>query len=197
LGPHPEGKARPEGSIGVPYTGTGARLIGGTHDDEGELAVRNPGILLAYHNLPDETAKRIRDGWYYTGDICRRDADGFYYFVGRTDDMFVCGGENIFPIEVETLLERHPSVHQAYVMPFEHEMKGQVPYAFVVPRPGAQVSEEALRQFALANGPAYQHPRRVFFLSELPLAGTNKIDQKQLRQWVAEGKLESNQQEHP
>ena len=191
LGPHPAGKARPEGSIGVPYRGTGARLIGGPHDDEGELAVRNPGILLAYHNLPNETAKRIRDGWYYTGDICRRDADGFYYFIGRTDDMFVSGGENIFPIEVETLLERHPSVHQAYVMPFEHEMKGQVPYAFVVLRSGAQVSEEALRQFALANGPAYQHPRRVFFLSELPLAGTNKIDQKQLRQWVAEGKLES------
>jgi acyl-coenzyme A synthetase/AMP-(fatty) acid ligase len=78
-------------------------------------------------------------------------------------------------------------------MPFEHEMKGQVPYAFVVLRHGAHASEEALRQFALANGPAYQHPRRVFFLNELPLAGTNKIDQKQLRQWVAEGKLESKQ----
>jgi long-chain acyl-CoA synthetase len=193
LGPDPDGKARPEGSIGVPYKGTGAKLIGGPQDDEGELAVRNPGILLAYHNLPDETAKRIRDGWYYTGDICRRDADGFYYFIGRTDDMFVSGGENIFPIEVETLLERHPSVHQAYVMPFEHEMKGQVPYAFVVLRAGAQASEETLKQFALANGPAYQHPRRVYFLSELPLAGTNKIDQKQLRQWVAEGKLESKQ----
>jgi acyl-CoA synthetase (AMP-forming)/AMP-acid ligase II len=190
LGPHPEGKPRPQGSIGVPYRGTGAKLIGGTHDDEGELIVCNPGILFAYHNLPKETAERVRDGWYYTGDICRRDRDGFYYFVGRTDDMFVSGGENIFPIEVERLLERHSAVHQAYVLPFEHEMKGQVPYAFVVLRDGAQVTEDELKQFALAHGPAYQHPRRVFFLSELPLAGTNKIDQKQLRRWVAEGHFE-------
>ena len=191
LGPHPEGKARPPDSIGVPYPGTEAKLTGGAQDDEGELVVRNPGVLLAYHNLRQETAARIRDGWYYTGDICRRDRDGFYYFVGRTDDMFVCGGENIFPIEVETLLERHSAVHQAYVMPFEHEMKGEVPYAFVVLRTGARASEDELKQFALANGPAYQHPRRVFFLEQLPLAGTNKIDQSELRRWVAEGTLDT------
>jgi long-chain acyl-CoA synthetase len=122
--------------------------------------------------------------------VCRRDAAGFYYFVGRNDDMFVCGGENIFPIEVESMLERHPAVHQAFVMPFTHELKGEVPYAFIVPRSGANVTEDALRQFALANGPAYQHPRRVFFLDHLPLAGTNKIDRTLLRQWVADGTLE-------
>ena len=191
LGPHPEGKPRPEGSIGAPYAGTQAKLVDGVTPDEGELAVKNPGILLAYHNQPEETARRIRDGWYHTGDICRRDADGFYYFVGRTDDMFVSGGENIFPIEVESLLERHPAVHQAYVMPFDHELKGQVPYAFVVLRAGATASEEELKQFALANGPAYQHPRRVYFLKQLPLAGTNKVDRPLLRKWVAEGALES------
>lgn len=191
LGPHPEGKPRPPGSIGYPYPGTEAKLVGGASENEGELAVRNPGVLLAYHNLPDETAKRIRDGWYYTGDICRRDSEGFYYFVGRTDDMFVCGGENIFPIEVETLLEKHPAVHQAYVMPFAHEIKGQVPYAFVVLRKGAAASEDELKQFALANGPAYQHPRRVFFLDQLPLAGTNKIDRERLRREVADGTLDA------
>jgi len=189
LGPHPDKKPRPPGSIGVPYAGTEAKLVNGASPDEGELAVKNPGVLLAYHNLPEETANRLRDGWYYTGDICRRDADGFYYYVGRIDDMFVSGGENIFPVEVETLLERHPAVHQALVMPFDHEMKGQVPYAFVVLRAGASTSEEELKKFALANGPAYQHPRRVFFLRELPLAGTNKIDRDQLRQRVAEGNL--------
>ncbi|HXV09671.1 MAG TPA: class I adenylate-forming enzyme family protein [Burkholderiales bacterium] len=187
LGPHPEGKPGPPGSIGAPYAGTEAKLVGGTSPDEGELMVKNPGILLAYHNLPQETARCLRDGWYYTGDICRRDADGFYYYVGRTDDMFVSGGENIYPGEVEALLARHPAVHQAFVMPFDHEMKGQVPYAFVVPRAGAQLTEDEVKQFALANGPAYQHPRRVFFLKELPLAGTNKIDSGQLRRWVAEG----------
>ena len=188
LGPHPAGTPRPSGSIGVPYAGTYAKLVGGDGNeasDEGELVLKNPGILLGYHNLPAETAKRVRDGWYYTGDICRRDAEGFYYFVGRTDDMFVCGGENIFPIEVESLLEKHPAVHQAYVMPFDHALKDKVPYAFVVPRAGKTVDEEELKQFALANGPAYQHPRRVFFLEQLPLAGTNKVDQTYLRQWVA------------
>jgi long-chain acyl-CoA synthetase len=189
LGPHPQGKPRPPGSIGAPYAGTDAKLVGGTSADEGELIVKNPGVLLAYHNLPAETAKRIKDGWYYTGDICRRDADGFYYFAGRTDDMFVSGGENIFPIEVETLLERHPAVHQAVVLPFDHELKGQVPYAFVVLRADHAASEDDIKTFALANGPAYQHPRRVFFLARMPLAGTNKIDLPLLRQWVADGSL--------
>ncbi|MCE2998253.1 MAG: long-chain fatty acid--CoA ligase, partial [Betaproteobacteria bacterium] len=104
----------------------------------------------------------------------------FYFFAGRTDDMFVCGGENIFPIEVERMLEKHPAVHQAAVLPFAHELKGQVPYAFVVLRAGLSASEDELKQHALANGPAYQHPRRVFFLDQLPLAGTNKIDRDKL-----------------
>ena len=189
LGPHPDGKPRPPTSLGVPYSGTEAKLVGGPGPDEGELVLKNPGNLLGYHNMPDETSKRLRDGWYYTGDVCRRDADGFYYFVGRTDDMFVSGGENIFPSEVEALLQRHPAVHQALVLPFDHDLKGQVPYAFVVPRGGATVTEDDLKQFALTNGPAYQHPRRVFFLERLPLAGTNKVDRERLRKWVAEGTL--------
>jgi long-chain acyl-CoA synthetase len=186
LGPHPEGKPRPPGSLGAPYAGTEAKLVGGTGPDEGELALKNPGNLLGYHNLPEETAKRLRDGWYYTGDVFRRDRDGFYYFVGRTDDMFVSGGENIFPGEVEAMLQRHPAVHQALVMPFDHELKGQVPYAFIVPRGGAKITEDELKQFALAHAPAYQHPRRVFFLEQFPLAGTNKVDRAQLRRLAGE-----------
>ena len=181
LGPHPDGKARPQGSIGVPYRGTEAKLINGPSENEGELILKNPGILIGYHNMPAESAKRIRDGWYHSGDICRRDAEGFYWFVGRTDDMFVCGGENIFPIEVVSLLEKNPAVHQAVVLPFAHELKGQVPYAFVVLRPGQQATEQALKDYALEHGPAFQHPRRVFFLERMPLAGTNKIDQAALR----------------
>ncbi|RPJ46649.1 MAG: long-chain fatty acid--CoA ligase [Betaproteobacteria bacterium] len=185
LGPDADGRPRPPGSIGKPYPGTAAKLINGPHDNEGELLLKNPGILLGYHNLPDETARRIRDGWYHTGDVCRRDADGFYYFIGRTDDMFVCGGENIFPIEVERLLERHPAVHQACVLPFAHDLKGQVPYAFIVLRSSASATADEIKNYALANGPAYQHPRRVFFLEQLPLAGTNKVDREQLRSLAA------------
>jgi len=95
-------------------------------------------------------------------------------------DMFVCGGENIYPGEVERMLERHPAVHQACVVPVPDELKAHKPVAFVVPRAGATVSEGELKRFALANAPAYQHPRRVWFVDELPLASTNKIDRKRL-----------------
>jgi acyl-CoA synthetase (AMP-forming)/AMP-acid ligase II len=192
LGPHPDGKPRPAGSLGVPYPGTEAKLIDGPNPDEGELVLKNPGILLGYHNLPDETAKRLRDGWYYSGDICSRDQDGFHFFVGRTDDMFVSGGENIFPGEVEALLLRHPAVHQALALPFDHELKGQVPYAFIVRKAGTAVTEEEIKQFALAHGPAYQHPRRIFFLDQFPLAGTNKVDREALRR-VAAGVVMSDE----
>ena len=84
------------------------------------------------------------DGFYITGDVFRRDADGFYYFVGRTDDMFVSGGENIYPADVERMLERHPGVAQAAVVPVEDEIKGQKPVAFVVPQ-GRTRSERGRR----------------------------------------------------
>lgn len=88
----------------------------------------------------------------------------------------MCGGENIFPGEVEGLIERHPDVLQAVVVPVDHELKGQALWAFVVARPGAGLTAKAVKEWALAHGPAYQHPRRVVFVAELPLAGTNKID---------------------
>jgi acyl-coenzyme A synthetase/AMP-(fatty) acid ligase len=100
--------------------------------------------------------------------------------MGRTDDMFVSGGENIFPGEVEKMLETHPDIAQACVVPVEDAIKGQKPVAFVVPRNGAALTEQAVRTFALANAPAYQHPRRVWFLDRLPLASTNKIDRRAL-----------------
>ena len=177
---HPDGRPRPLGSIGYPLEGAELRLVGDS-PDHGVLHTRNPGVMLGYHNLPEETARRLRDGWFDTGDICRRDADGFYYFVGRADDMFVCGGENIYPGEVEAMLERHPDILQAAVVPIPHELKGEAPVAFVVPRPGAAVTERAVKDWALAHGPAYQHPRRVLVVPDLPLAGTNKIDRAALK----------------
>jgi len=185
FGSHPDGRPRPPTSIGYPLPGVEARLAGDAGPDEGVLQVRNPGVLLGYHNLPDETAKRLKDGWFDTGDVCRRDDQGFYYFVGRADDMFKCGGESVFPAAVEGLLERHPDVLQAAVVPVDSPLKGQVPYAFVVARPGAVADEAALKSFALAGGPAYQHPRRVIFLDSLPLAGTNKVDRRALTEQAA------------
>jgi acyl-coenzyme A synthetase/AMP-(fatty) acid ligase len=127
----------------------------------------------------------LQDGWYWTGDIVRRNREGFFFFVGRADDMFVCSGENIYPGEVEALLERHPAVHQASVVPVADEERGRIPIAFIVPRPGADIGEAELKQFALANAPPVQHPRHVFFKPELPLTGTNKIDRRALAKEAA------------
>ncbi|HEX4330279.1 MAG TPA: fatty acid--CoA ligase family protein, partial [Burkholderiales bacterium] len=126
------------------------------------------------------------DGYYITGDVFRRDPEGFHYFVGRSDDMFVSGGENIYPGEVEKLLETHPAVQQAAVVPVEDEIKGQKPAAFVIKRAGASVTAEELKQHALANAPAYQHPRWIWFVDALPLATTNKIDRNVLISAAAE-----------
>ncbi len=176
---HPEGLARPMLSIGYPLDSIEWRLTDGT-PEQGVLELRTPAQLQGYLNLPDASAERIRDGWYVTGDIMRRDGQGFFYFVGRADDMFVCGGENVYPGEVEKLLERHPDVMQAAVVAVPDEIKGQIPIAFVVPVPDTAPSPESLKEFALSEGPAFSHPRAIVVLDQLPVAGTHKIDKRPL-----------------
>jgi acyl-CoA synthetase (AMP-forming)/AMP-acid ligase II len=100
--------------------------------------------------------------------------------------MFVSGGENIYPADVERMLERHPDVAQASVVPIDDDIKGQKPVAFVIPKPGRRPSEDDVKRFALANAPAYQHPRSVWFVDELPLASTNKVDRAALRRMAEE-----------
>jgi long-chain acyl-CoA synthetase len=178
---HPEGLPRPPHSIGFPMPGCEWKLVNGPRANEGELYVRSPGVAKGYLNLPQATAARFEDGWYKTGDILRHDANGWFYFVSRVDDMFVSGGENVFPQEVEALLERHSGVRQAAVIAVPHELKGMVPAAFVVRQAGAQIDEAALKAFALAHGPAYAHPRNIIFVEAIPLTGTNKIDRAALR----------------
>jgi acyl-CoA synthetase (AMP-forming)/AMP-acid ligase II len=185
FGPHPQGLDTPQGSLGYPHPEVLLRLSGIPNPvaAEGVLEIHSPALMNEYHKLPQLTAKVLsQDGYYITGDVFRRDESGFYYFVGRTDDMFVCGGENIYPGEVERMLERHPAVQEICVVPVADEIKWRKPVAFIVPRPGASVSEREIQQYALRRGPAYQHPRRVWFLDRLPLAGTNKIDRNALSQ---------------
>ena len=188
---HPDGLARPRMTVGYPIEGVELRLAGGRDADHGTLHVRSPGVMAGYHNLPGDTERVLRDGWLDTGDVLRRDAEGWYYFVGRVDDMFVTAGENIYPGAVEAMLERHPDIMQAVVVPAPNALKAHVPVAFVVARPGGGIDEEAVKRHALANGPAYAHPRRVFFVDALPLSGTNKIDRRALQGRAAEAARES------
>jgi acyl-CoA synthetase (AMP-forming)/AMP-acid ligase II len=184
FGPHPDGRPQADLALGWPRPQVDVRLVGpdGHDAEEGMLWIRTPAIMTGYLNLPDKTREVLtRDGWYISGDILRRAPDGAYYFVGRTDDMFVCGGENIYPGEVEAMLERHPDIMQACVVPIPDEIKYEKPFAFVVTRDGRRLTEDAVKQYALAHAPAFQHPRHVVFMPELPLASTGKVDRVVLR----------------
>lgn len=185
---HPKGLPQPEMSVGYPHPKVQLRLIGedGRSSDLGVLEMKSPAIMNGYHNRPDIPPPITADGYYVTGDVFRRDGNGFYFFLGRTDDMFVSGGENIFPSEVERMLESHPDVIQACVVPVDDEIKGTKPVAFVVKRQDSDLDESALKTFALENAPAYQHPRSIWFVDNLPLASTNKLDRSALRALAAQ-----------
>jgi acyl-CoA synthetase (AMP-forming)/AMP-acid ligase II len=187
FGPHPKGLPQPEMSVGYPHPKVEVRLIGENRKPSGlgVLEMKSPAIMNGYHNRPDVASPITEDGFYITGDVFRRDEHGFYFFVGRTDDMFVSGGENIFPGEVEKMLETHPDVIQACVVPVEDDIKGTKPVAFVVTREGSTLDESHLKSFALENAPAYQHPRSIWFVDSLPLASTNKLDRNALRELAA------------
>lgn len=186
FGPHPRGLPQPEMSVGYPHPQVELRLVDGANRnaEKGVLEMKCPALMLGYHNRPERPF--TEDGFYVTGDVFRRDENGFHYFVGRTDDMFVSGGENIYPADVERMLERHPAVAQAVVVPIDDEIKGQKPVAFIILKPGKEVTAEEIKRFALANAPAYQHPRAVWFVDELPLASTNKVDRAALRRLAEE-----------
>jgi long-chain acyl-CoA synthetase len=188
FGPHPKGLPQPELSVGFPHPKVQLRLVDGDTRNvvQGVLEMKCPAMMLGYHNRPDVPVPFTADGFYMTSDVFRRDENGFHYFVGRTDDMFVSGGENIYPADVERMLERHPDVAQAAVVPIDDEIKGQKPVAFVIRKPGHVPSVDGLKQFALANAPAYQHPRHVWFVDDLPLASTNKVDRVALKRMARE-----------
>jgi long-chain acyl-CoA synthetase len=176
---HPKGLPRPPLSLGYPLPEVDVRLVGGT-GEEGVLQVRTAAMFTEYLNLPEVTREKLHEGWYDTGDVMRRDAEGFYYFTGRADDMFVCGGENVFPGEIEKMLERHPAVLQAAVVPVPDEIKGEIPIAFVVLNDRNFPLDE-LKRFSLKEGPAFSHPRAFVPVDELPIATTHKLDKRPLK----------------
>jgi acyl-CoA synthetase (AMP-forming)/AMP-acid ligase II len=181
FGSHPRKMPRPRHSIGYPIAGNEFRLVGGPDDNFGILHVRGPGMMNGYHNNRAEMDKRMKDGWYNTGDVLRKDEDGWFYFIGRSDDMFVCSGNNIYPGEVELMLERHPDIDQAVVVPVPDEIKHQIPYAYVVRRKGSELTERDVKDHALKNAPPYQYPRRVIFVDALLMNGVGKIDRNAIK----------------
>lgn len=193
--PHPQGLTTPTGSPGYPHQAVSVRLRNGdgTLADEGVLEMKSPALMQGYHQRPDVPVPFTDDGYYITGDVFRRDELGFFWFIGRHDDMFVCGGENIWPGEVEKLLESHPQVQQACVVPVVDDIKGQKPVAWVIPRAGENLDPQALKSWVLQQGPAYLHPRHIWLTGGFPLAGTNKVDRWAL-QSAAEQRVQQGEQ---
>lgn len=179
------------GSLGLPLPGCEVALRGPDGVTEvavgevGELWVRNPGVTPGYHGLPEVTAERIRDGWLATRDLMRKDADGYHYFMGRSDDLINVGGENVYPKEVEQLLLRHPAVRDVAVLGASHPVKGAVPVAFVVLAGPNAATAEDLTEFFHGVGPHYAYPRIIEFIEEMPLAGTGKPDRARLQERAA------------
>ena len=169
------GLREPKMSVGYPRKYINYKLI------DGVLYIKSDSMLTGYHKNPNLSSNSLtEDGYFNTKDKFRVDENGFYFFVGRADDMFVCGGENIFPSEVEETIEKCPGVASAAVLGLPDDIKGVKPYAFVVMKKNHIITEKEVQEFVMNNAPAYQYPRRVWFLDEMPLTGTNKIDKIEL-----------------
>jgi long-chain acyl-CoA synthetase len=175
-----------EGTIGIPVPSTDIKCV----DDEGkevalgqpgELVARGPQIMAGYWKKPDETAKTIRDGWLYTGDVAIQDADGFFKIVDRKKDMVLVSGFNVFPNEVEDALAKHPSVLEVAVIGVPDGAAGEAVKAFVVKKPDTELAAEEIRTFAREHLTAYKVPKFVEFRTELPKSNVGKILRKDLR----------------
>ena len=158
FGPHPKGLPQPEMSVGYPHPQVQLRLVDGDNRDaeQGVLEMKCPALMHGYHNRPDVRPPFTPDGFYITGDVFRRDADGFHYFVGRTDDMFVSGGENIYPGRRRAHAGAPSRCRAGRGGADRRRDQGPEAGRFRRARsPGARPSEEEIKRFALANAPAY------------------------------------------
>jgi long-chain acyl-CoA synthetase len=176
------------GSIGLPVADTEARIVDletGERElpvgEVGELLIRGPQVMRGYWNKPEETAEVLRDGWLYTGDIARKDADGYYYIVDRKKDMIIAGGYNIYPREVEEVLWEFPKIQEAAVIGVPDSYRGETVKAFVVLQPGASANSEEIIAFCRGRLAAYKVPRLVVFRDSLPKSGVGKYLRRELR----------------
>jgi long-chain acyl-CoA synthetase len=182
----PPGGLNKPGSIGVPIWGVEARLV----DDHwatidgadlvGEIAVRGHNVMKGYFNRPDDTAAVTHNGWLRTGDIARRDEDGFYYIIDRAKDMIIRGGYNVYPREIEEALMRHSAVSLAAVIGVPNERHGEEVKAFVIPRAGSDITEADLVAWCKEQMANYKYPRLIEFVSELPTTETGKVLKRHL-----------------
>jgi len=189
---HEQGLARIK-SCGKAMTGIEIRVVDAIGKDVatgevGEIVTRSPQNMLGYWNQPEATRRAIRGDWFYTGDAGYLDEDGYIYIYDRVKDMIISGGENIYPAEVESALFSHPAVADVAVIGVPDEKWGEAVKAFVVKRPGAEVTPEELIAFARERIAGYKVPRSIDFVAALPRTPTGKILKRELRKpfWVGQ-----------
>jgi len=176
--PHREPRA---GSIGIPIWGVEVKLIDPEWntiegaDQIGEIAIRGHNIMRGYYNRPEATAEVMKDGWFRSGDLARRDEDGFYYIVDRAKDMIIRGGFNVYPREVEEVLMTHEAVSLAAVIGVPHESHGEEIKAYVIRTAGATTTEDELIAWSREQMAGYKYPRMVVFVDSLPMTATGKL----------------------
>lgn len=185
----PRGEEVRVGSIGIPIPGVEMKLVepesftdlqSDDQDAVGEIAIKGPNIMKGYYDRPDATAEVLQDGWFRSGDLGRKDADGFYYIVDRSKDMIIRGGFNVYPREIEEVLLQHPDVSLAAVIGVPHESHGEEVKAYVIRNAGSTLTEEELVAWGKEQMAGYKYPRIVEFRDSLPMTATGKILKREL-----------------
>jgi long-chain acyl-CoA synthetase len=159
---------------------TGERVL--QPGEVGELCIRGPQVMKGYWKMPEETAKTVRQGWLYTGDIARMDDEGYFYILDIKKDMIIAGGFNIYPKDIDQVLAEHPKVAEAVAVGIPDRYRGQTVKAFVVLKAGQSATEEEILDFCRKNLAKYKVPTRVEFRQALPKSTSGKILRRILRQ---------------
>lgn len=182
------GKQKP-GSIGVPVPGTLARIVDTedgervlAHNEIGELVIKGPQVMKGYWNRPEETARTIRDGWLYTGDIAYMDEEGYFYIVDRKKDLIIVGGYNVYPREIDEVLHTHPKIREAVTVGVNHRSRGETVKAYIVPEEGANLTVPEVVAFCRQKLASFKVPRLNEFREELPKTMVGKVLRRILRE---------------
>ena len=182
----PEIERKP-GSIGLPVDGVEMRLVDQEgHDvaqgDVGEILIRGQVVMSGYWNRAEATAEAIdEDGWLHTGDLAKRDEDGYFFIVDRKKELIIRGGFNIYPREIEEVLYEHPAIREVAVVGIPHDSLGEEVGAAVALKPGASATAEDVQSFVKERVAAYKYPRQIWFVEELPKGSTGKVLKREIR----------------
>jgi acyl-CoA synthetase (AMP-forming)/AMP-acid ligase II len=173
------------GAIGVPGYGWKVKIVddsGNTVEkgEIGELCVKGPGVMVEYYKNPEATAEILKDGWLFTGDMARQDEDGFIFLVDRKKDVIISGGENLYPVQIESFLMKNNKIHDAAVIGLRDQRLGEIAAAIIQVKEGMTLTEDEVEEFCL-DLPRYKRPRKIIFANVIRNA-TGKIDKPKLRE---------------